>query len=164
MPRGTPGTIAVAAGDPGLMLGYLHAPEETRARYAPDGKWFLTGDLGEMDGSGAIAYLGRDDDMMNAGGFRVSPIEVETALAAHPQVAEAAAVEIAVKEGASIIAAFYAGEEIPEAELAAHAAGRLAHYKCPRLFVHCEALPKSPNGKLMRRKIRQDYETSHDQA
>ncbi|WP_138464915.1 class I adenylate-forming enzyme family protein [Poseidonocella sp. HB161398] len=164
VPRGTPGTIAVAADDPGLMLRYLNAAEETRARFTADGAWFLTGDLGEMDGSGAIAYLGRDDDMMNAGGFRVSPIEVETVLAHHPQIAEAAAVEVAAKEGASIIAAFYTGAPVPGDELAAYAAEHLARYKCPRLFVHLEALPKSPNGKLMRRKIRTDYETTHDQA
>ena len=59
------------------MLGYLGAPEATAEKFAGD--WFLTGDQGVMDADGQIAYLGRADDMMNAGGFRVSPIEVEHA-------------------------------------------------------------------------------------
>ena len=74
---------------------------------------------------------------MNAGGFRVSPAEVEAALLAHPGVAEAAAVERAVRAGVTVIAAFYVprGAPVPEeAELAAHCAARLARYKCPRMF------------------------------
>ena len=80
---GQPGTIAVHRSDPGLFLGYLNQPEETAARF--DGDWFLTGDVGRMTPDGAIAYEGRADDMMNAGGYRVSPVEVEEAMEAHPR-------------------------------------------------------------------------------
>ncbi|NBC97075.1 MAG: AMP-binding protein, partial [Deinococcus-Thermus bacterium] len=86
--RGTPGTLAVHAADPGLMIGYLDARSETEARFCGD--WFLTGDTASMQEDGAIAYLGRVDDMMNAGGFRVSPVEVEEALLAHPGIVEVA--------------------------------------------------------------------------
>ncbi|MFB1024557.1 MAG: class I adenylate-forming enzyme family protein, partial [Octadecabacter sp.] len=89
---GDTGQIAVHKSDPGLMLGYLNAPEETAARFSDN--WFLTGDIGRRLASGAIAYEGRVDDMMNAGGYRVSPIEVETALAQHPEIHEVAAVEL----------------------------------------------------------------------
>ena len=75
VPRGTPGVIAVHRTDPGLMLGYVGAPEATAAKYA--GEWFLTGDQGVMDEDDQVHYLGRADDMMNAGGYRVSPLEVE---------------------------------------------------------------------------------------
>jgi acyl-coenzyme A synthetase/AMP-(fatty) acid ligase len=75
VPRGAPGTLAVHRDDPGLFLGYLNQPEDTAARFAGD--WFLTGDTVSMADDGAITYLGRDDDMMNAGGYRVSPLEVE---------------------------------------------------------------------------------------
>ncbi|MFT5867722.1 MAG: acyl-coenzyme A synthetase/AMP-(fatty) acid ligase, partial [Gammaproteobacteria bacterium] len=102
---GDTGQITVHKSDPGLMLGYLNAPEETAARFSAD--WFLTGDIGRRLPSGAIAYEGRVDDMMNAGGYRVSPIEVETALAQHPEIHEVAAVELRVKSNASVIAAFY---------------------------------------------------------
>ncbi|WP_226898402.1 class I adenylate-forming enzyme family protein [Mangrovicoccus algicola] len=164
VPPGDTGQIALAADDPGLMLGYLGAPGETAARHSPDGQWFLTGDMGRMEADGAVAWLGREDDMMNAGGLRVSPREVETAMEAHPAIAEAAAVEIGVGPGTTVIGLFYAGDPVPEDELAGFAAQRLARYKCPRLFRHCDALPRNANGKLMRRQIRQDHETSHDPA
>ena len=67
----TTGIIAVHKSDPGLFLEYLNQPEETGRRF--DGDWFLTGDLGHADADGNITYLGRADDMMNAGGVRVSP-------------------------------------------------------------------------------------------
>mgnify|MGYP002630931036 FL=1 len=157
---GTPGVIAIHRSDPGLMLGYLDQPEESAARF--QGDWFLTGDIGVMDASGAIAYLGRNDDMMNAGGTRVSPVEVETALGTHPGIQEVAACEVRVKADASVIAAFWTGPApLSDTELAAFAAERLARYKCPRLFVRMDALPRGTNNKLLRRKLRQDWETAH---
>ena len=149
--------------DPGLMLGYLNAPEETAARFSDD--WFLTGDIGRRLASGAIAYEGRVDDMMNAGGYRVSPIEVETTLAQHPDILEVAAVELRVKSDASVIAAFYASTDvIVDTELAAHCAAHLAHYKCPRIFIRRDALPRGANNKLLRRALRSDWEAAHGQT
>lgn len=160
---GKSGQIAVHKSDPGLMLGYLDDPDTTAKAYLGD--WFLTGDIGTQTASGAIRYDGRRDDMMNAGGFRVSPIEVEAALAQHPDITECAAVEIAVKSDASVIAAFYtAPDVIDPIELAAHAATHLARYKCPRLFVHVQALPRGANNKLLRRKLRTDWEAEHGQT
>ncbi|KIC26689.1 MULTISPECIES: class I adenylate-forming enzyme family protein [unclassified Leisingera] len=146
------GTIAIHRSDPGLMLGYLGAPEETAARY--QGDWFLTGDQGAMSADGQIRYLGRSDDMMNAGGYRVSPIEVETALAAHPGITQAGAAAVEVKEDTYIIAAFYTGpEELKTEDLQAFASERLARYKQPRAYVHLDALPTGANGKLLRRAL-----------
>lgn len=155
VPRGAPGLLAVSSRDPGLMLGYWRRPTETAAAFR--GEWFLTGDRASMDPDGAIAYLGRADDLMNAGGYRVSPAEVEAALLAHPGIAEAAAIAEPVRDGVSIIAAYYVprAEPLPETELAAHCAARLARYKCPRRFVALEALPRSANGKLMRRALKE---------
>ncbi|MBV7379640.1 acyl-CoA synthetase [Maritimibacter dapengensis] len=154
VPRGAPGVLAVHASDPGLMLGYHGAEDETRARYR--GEWFLTGDMVEMATDGAITYLGRDDDMMNAGGYRVSPIEVEAAMTRHPGVHEAAAVEWQVKADAKVIACFYVPETdpVPDGDLSAHAEANLAHYKCPRRFIAVESLPKGANNKLLRRDLR----------
>ena len=151
--RGTPGMIAVHRSDPGLMLGYIGAPEETAARFAGD--WFLTGDQGAMDDTGEITYLGRGDDMMNAGGYRVSPLEVEAALADLPGIVEIGVTDIAIKEGVSIIAAFYVAEsELDEDALKAAAADRLARYKQPRAFVRVDALPRNPNGKVTRKALK----------
>jgi acyl-coenzyme A synthetase/AMP-(fatty) acid ligase len=156
VPIGQAGTIAVSSRDPGLMLGYLGAEEETKARYR--GEWFLTGDTGEMDDTGAIRYLGRADDMMNAGGFRVSPIEVETAMRLFPGLTDCAAVELQIRPDVTVIAAFYtANEPLPETELAAHAEATLARYKQPRMFMHRAELPRGANNKLLRKALRQDY-------
>ena len=152
--RGQPGVLAVHRSDPGLFLGYFGQDAETKARFAGD--WFLTGDTVSMDPDGAIRYLGRDDDMMNAGGYRVSPLEVEAAIARHPDAGEVAAIEIRVKADASVIAACYTGPATPEA-LQAHAETCLARYKQPRLFRPVAELPKNPNGKLNRRALRERF-------
>ncbi|WP_397542891.1 AMP-binding protein [Roseovarius salis] len=163
VPLGSEGTIAVHRSDPGLMLGYLGAPEATARKFS--GEWFLTGDQGLMTEDGAITYLGRADDMMNAGGFRVSPVEVEAVLNAHPGISQAAVTDIEVKEDARVIMAFYTGPEaLPEADLRAFASERLAGYKCPRAFFHVDALPTGANGKILRRELRPIYEARHGQA
>ena len=160
---GEEGTIAIHKSDPGLMLGYLGAPEAAAEKFAGD--WFLTGDQGMMDDDGQITYLGRADDMMNAGGFRVSPIEVENALMAHPGIAAVAVTDIEVKEDARVIMAFYTGTEtIDPAALDAFARERLAAYKAPRGYVHLDALPTGANGKILRRALRPIYEDRHGQA
>ncbi|WP_299741674.1 class I adenylate-forming enzyme family protein [uncultured Tateyamaria sp.] len=152
VPRGTPGTIAVHRSDPGLMLEYLHAPDDTAARF--DGNWFLTGDLGAMDEDGQITYLGRNDDMMNAGGYRVSPLEVEAALADAPGLTGVGATQIEVKPGVFIIVAFYtAAAPLDEDSLRAYVDTKLARYKHPRAYVHLPMLPTGANGKLVRRRL-----------
>ncbi len=163
VPRGDVGTIAIHRHDPGLMLGYLNQPQETAARY--QGDWFLTGDLATMDAAGAISYIGRADDMMNAGGHRVSPVEVEDALTAHPLISEAAACAVQVRTGVYVIAGFYvATDVIEEDELRDFAATRLATYKMPRLFIARDALPRGANNKLLRKVLRDEWETAHGQT
>ncbi len=158
VPRGTPGIMAVHRSDPGLMLGYLGAEKDTKNRFSGD--WFLTGDTVSMGPDSAIRFEGRSDDIMNAGGFRVSPIEVEAAMTLHPGVHEAACAEVAVKDDATVIACFYTPETGPvrSDELSAHAHAQLAHYKCPRLFIALEALPRGANNKLLRGTLRAQFE------
>ena len=157
------GQIAVHKSDPGLMLGYLNAPKDTAARFRAE--WFLTGDFGRRLPSGAIAYEGRVDDMMNAGGYRVSPIEVEAILSHYPDIFEVAVVELNVKSDASVIAAFYTSANVlADIELAAYCAAHLARYKCPRIFIRCKALPRGANNKLLRRTLRSEWEAEHGQT
>lgn len=168
---GEPGILSVSRRDQGLMLGYWGAEAETAERFT--GEWFLTGDLVSMAEDGALTYLGRADDMMNAGGVRVSPIEVETALNAHPAILQCAAVEVRVKANTTVIAVFYVAKgnveegKVEESKVETHdledfVARRLARYKCPRIYTRVDALPKGPNGKLLRRALRESYEA--DQA
>ncbi|WP_438989941.1 class I adenylate-forming enzyme family protein [Lentibacter sp.] len=150
--KGAVGQIAVHRSDPGLMLGYLGAAEDTAARYR--GEWFLTGDLGILSEDGQIHYQGRNDDMMNAGGYRVSPLEVEAALLSAPEAQQLTALavsDVEIKQDVRIIAAFYTSEaEIDEAALEAQAESRLAAYKRPKLYKRIDAMPLGPNNKLRR--------------
>ncbi|MGR3637327.1 MAG: class I adenylate-forming enzyme family protein [Shimia sp.] len=153
---GEEGTIAVHHTDPGLMLGYFGAPQDTADKYAGD--WFLTGDRGTMDGDSYITYAGRADDMMNAGGFRVSPIEIESALSRFPGITGVAAADVEIKTDVRVIAAFYTSDDdLDEAALNAFAQETLARYKQPRLFKRLDALPTNPNGKLSRRALRDQF-------
>ncbi|OAN97859.1 class I adenylate-forming enzyme family protein [Sulfitobacter geojensis] len=153
----TPGTIAIHRTDAGLMLGYLNDKKLTKSKF--DGDWFLTGDQGLMDEDGQITYLGRTDDMMNAGGFRVSPLEVEETLLAIPGVTGIGVTEVEIKKNTRVIAAFYtAAAPIKEYTLTDFATANLARYKQPRLYVHVDALPTSGNGKILRRQLRDSFE------
>lgn len=155
VPLGVEGSLAVSTRDPGLMLGYWRRDAETAAAFR--GEWFVTGDRARMEHGGTLTYLGRADDVMNAGGYRVSPQEVEAAMLAHPGVADCAAIEQAVRPGVTVIAAHYVPADGPLGQdaLARHCAGRLARYKCPKIFVATGALPRGANGKLMRRILRE---------
>lgn len=155
VPRGTPGQLAANSGDPGLMLGYLDGPAETDARLH-DG-WFLTGDLVQMSKDGALSYAGRADDQLNAGGYRVSPLEVEAALATFPGLTDLAVVEHTTASGATILVCHYTSAAPLDTDaLAAHADARLARYKQPRQYLHRATLPRGANGKLNRRILRQE--------
>ena len=152
----TTGIIAVHKSDPGLFLEYLDQPKETARRF--DGEWFLTGDLGQADEFGNITYLGRSDDMMNAGGIRVSPIEVERVLNDFDGITGSIVVELPVKSATSVIAAFYtSASPVDERALNTYLHINLARYKCPRQLTRIETLPTGANGKLLRRQLRDTW-------
>jgi len=143
------GEIAVHRSDPGLFLGYWG---EDRF----NSEWFATGDTADIDADGYVWCHGRIDDMMNAGGFRVSPLEVEKVLLLHPDIAEAGVREWRVSETASIIAAFVVprvGASVNEDAVLAFIKDRLAAYKCPKQIWFVPALPRTPNGKLNRKAL-----------
>jgi acyl-coenzyme A synthetase/AMP-(fatty) acid ligase len=146
------GLLAVHRSDPGLMLGYWNRPAEEAAAFR--GEWFIGGDLAEFDSDGFVWHRGRNDDIMNAFGYRVSPLEVEKALAAHPGVADVAVAERKVASDVRVITAFVvpkADRASDEAALLAHCAGHLASYKCPRKVVFVQEIPRTANGKVSRR-------------
>ena len=118
------------------------------------GEWFLTGDTVSMDRDGYVTYLGRNDDMMNAGGYRVSPIEVETAMMTCDGILQAAAAEVEIREGVTVIAGFYVGPDTLEDALVKICKQVLAKYKRPRMFVKINALPLGANNKIQRKVLR----------
>jgi acyl-coenzyme A synthetase/AMP-(fatty) acid ligase len=143
------GQLGVHTTDPGLMLGYWN--EEPLS-----GEWFATGDAAHIDDEGYVWHHGRMDDLMNAGGYRVSPLEVEAVLAQHPAVAEVAVKEHRVSESLSIILGFVVPKDgfAPEpSQLLAFASNRLAAYKCPKDIHLLAALPRTANGKIIRKAL-----------
>jgi acyl-coenzyme A synthetase/AMP-(fatty) acid ligase len=153
---GQVGLLAVHRSDPGLMLGYWNRPAEEAAAFR--GEWFIGGDLAEFDADGWVWHHGRNDDIMNAFGYRVSPLEVEKVLAAHPDVADVAVAERKVAADVSIIVAFVVpkADRAPgEAALLAHCAEHLAVYKRPRKIMLVREIARSANGKVSRRALPQ---------
>ena len=128
-----------------------------RRREVFRGEWFIGGDAGVMDEDGYVAHLGRANELMNAGGFRVSPLEVEQEIAKHPNVAEVAVAELAIRDGVSIIGAFVVPRDTGQANLADDlgelAAQSLAAYKRPREYVIVDHLPRTANGKVKRSEL-----------
>jgi acyl-coenzyme A synthetase/AMP-(fatty) acid ligase len=151
VPRGAAGELAVSTADPGLMRGYLGQP-------APDGPWFRTGDMAIMGRDGSVTHLGRKDDLLNAGGFRVSPAEVEAAFQCVPGLLASAAVSVEPTPGTTIIALFYeASCAIEAAALQQCAEKSLARWKQPRHYQHVDALPRTGTGKILRRGLAAAY-------
>ena len=153
------GEIAIHADDPGLALGYDDGP----LRRAGD--WVLTGDAGRRTPEGAIAYLGRTDDLITAGGYRISPLEIEAAFCALPGVEEAAAVTLRPAPDTTIIGAFVTGPApLDLARLKAQAGEVLADWKLPHHIEQVDRLPRGANDKLLRQRIAQDWNARHGHA
>lgn len=155
---GETGILATHRSGSGLMLGYHQRPGEEAAAFRGD--WFLTGDRAYADGDGNVFFAGREDDTINAGGFRISPLEIESALNAHEDVGESAAVGRELEPGKTIVQAFVAlkpgcgATQAKSAELLDWARQRLAPYKMPREVIFLRELPKTANGKLQRKELR----------
>ncbi len=117
--------------------------------------WYFTGDTGYVDADGDLFVTGRVDDMIITGGENVSPVEIESCLSLHPAVSEVAVVGLADERWGRIVAAFVKrGAPVSPEDLDRHCrASGLANFKRPRRYVFVEAIPKSPVGKLLRRKL-----------
>jgi 2-furoate---CoA ligase len=150
--------IALVAGDESFE-GYWRRPDAD-AKALRDG-WYFTGDTGFVDADGDTFVTGRVDDMIISGGENISPVEIESCLSLHAAVSEVAVVGLPDERWGKIIAAFIkasAAVEAGELDAFCRSSG-LAGYKRPRRYVFVEEIPKSPVGKLLRRKlVAGDYE------
>ena len=139
-----------------MMEGYLGcSPAE---HLAADG-FFLTGDLGKWDGDGNLILTGRAKLMIDVGGRKVNPLEVESVLAAHPQVGQCVVVAMPLEGSVTRLKALVtprsAAGAISAAELRRYVKQRLAAYKVPRVFEVRDQLPASPTGKILRHLIQE---------
>jgi len=149
----TPGYLYVQG--PSAATGYWQKPEATTAAFA-DG-WVRTGDVYTRSATDCWTFLGRNNDMIKAGGIWVSPAEVESVLIEHPDVLEAAVVGDRTTAGLETVVAFVvpaAGAVIDPAVLDAHCRSRVASFKRPREIVVVDELPKTATGKIKRYALR----------
>jgi acyl-CoA synthetase (AMP-forming)/AMP-acid ligase II len=134
-----------------VMRGYLD--DETATSEAVHDGWLRTGDLGELDARGNLRVLARRSDLIVSGGENVYPAEIEQALLAHPDVADALVVGVPDDRWGQVPLALVVLRHPGEPDLLAHLAERLARYKLPRIVVGPE-IPRLASGKPDRVTVR----------
>ena len=143
---------------PSLFLEYWKNPEETASVFRGD--WYLTGDQATRDADGYLWFVGRADDVIISGGYRIGPFEVESALLEHPAVMESAVVASPDPDRGSIVKAFVKLRDGAErstelaTELQEHCKRITAPYKYPREIEFIDELPKTVSGKIRRVELR----------
>ncbi|XVQ07704.1 class I adenylate-forming enzyme family protein [Spirillospora sp. CA-255316] len=141
---------------PSVMSGYLNRPEATAETF--EGGWLHTGDLLVRTHDGALRFVDRKKYLIKTGGENVYPLEVEAALATHPDVAEACVIGVPDDRWGETVKAFvvpHPGRTPDRAALDTHCQSRLARYKRPRLieFIDARDVPRSTTGKVIRSEL-----------
>jgi acetyl-CoA synthetase len=162
---GSPGELAIDthASPAYWFRGYFHDPERTAERFRCGERYYLTGDAVRMEQSGLAFFASRADDVITSSGYRVGPFEVESALMAHPEVAEVAVIGTPDPLRVEAITAYIVltTDVRPEPQLVedlqAFVKTRLAKHLYPRRVVFVEALPRTPSGKVRRTELRKDW-------
>ncbi len=158
-PVGEPGILAIKKTDPGLFKEYWNKQEKTAASFKKD--WFLTGDVLYQDEEGYYWFSGRDDDLIMASGYRISPFEVESAIISHPDALECAVVASPDEIRGVIVKAFIILHDKNKAsdslivDIQNHCKKVAAPYKYPREIEFVEELPKTQSGKIKRKELRE---------
>ena len=143
---------------PNVFQGYWRMPEKTAAEFKADG-FFITGDLGKIDGEGYVHIVGRGKDLIITGGYNVYPKEVENEIDALPGVVESAVVGIVHPDfGEGVTAVVVGGANVPdEATILRTLEARLARYKCPKRVLFVEELPRNAMGKVQKNVLRDTH-------
>lgn len=148
------GDIAVKRGAPSMMLEYWQRPEATADKFR--GEWMLTGDRGQQDGPD-IRFVGRDDDVITSGGYRIGPAEIEDCLLTHPDVATVGVVGKPDTLRTEIVKAYVVpkpGRQPDASSLQAFVKEKLASYSYPREIEFLDALPMTVTGKVIRKELK----------
>ena len=152
------GELALRPGWPSMFRGYLNEDERYKKCFA--GGWYLTGDMATKDSDGYFWFVGRADDVIKSAGHLIGPFEVESALLAHPAVAEAAAIGVPNPVAGEVVKAYvslrpgHTADEALMKELMAHARKKLGPAVAPRQIAFSEGLPRTRSGKIMRRLLK----------
>jgi len=167
VPIGIPGELYI--GGDQVALGYLHRPELSAEKFVadpfsnrPNARLYRTGDRVRFLADGKLEYLGRTDDQVKWRGFRIEPGEIETTLAMHDQILQAAVMLREDSPGNKRLVAYLvpdADQVIDPATIRAYAKARLPDHMVPSLFVTLTAMPLTPSGKIARRLLPEPLST-----
>ncbi len=144
-----------------LLSGYYDAPDKTAVAF--DGGWFHSGDLATVDEDGYMTVVDRKKDMIKTGGENVASREVEEAIYRLPQVSEVAVIGLPDPkwiEAVSAVVVVKSGQRLDAQVLVAHCQEHLAGFKVPKHVFFCDALPKNPSGKILKRELRLQYQST----
>ncbi|TCP49983.1 acetyl-CoA synthetase [Tamaricihabitans halophyticus] len=162
LPPGQVGRLAIDTSQSPLLWfpGYQGQPDRTAERFTADKRWYLTGDTAAQDADGRLYFSSRDDDVIIMAGYRIGPFEVESVLARHELVAEAAVVGAPDELRGEVLVAYVvlragaqASSEL-EQELQQLVKREYAAHAYPRTVHMVDELPKTPSGKIQRFKLR----------
>lgn len=146
---GADGVGEIVVRGPNVIDGYENNPEANAASFVNG--WFRTGDQGKIDASGYLSLTGRIKELINRGGEKISPVEVDDVLLRHPAVAEAISFAAPSKTyGEEVHAAIVLKSEVSHHELRKHCTDFLSDFKIPAKFHFLEEIPRGATGKLQR--------------
>jgi acyl-CoA synthetase (AMP-forming)/AMP-acid ligase II len=154
LPAGERGEVVIKG--PNVIRGYENNPE-ANAKSFVDG-WFRTGDQGFLDEQGYLTLVARIKELINRGGEKISPREIDEVLLTHPSVAEAVCFGVPHQTwGEEVAAAVVVRENVTESELLAYCKERLADYKRPKQIHITDAIPRTATGKIQRGVVAKAY-------
>ncbi len=158
---GVVGEVCLKASTEALRFEYYKDPGKTTASYRGD--HFTLGDVGYLDDDGHLFLTDRSTNLIISGGVNIYPAEIEAELLAHPAVGDVAVIGVPDAEWGEIVLAVVelqpaiAPSEVLARELIEHCRAHMAHFKCPRRVDFVDQLPRNDNGKLYKRRLRDEY-------
>jgi len=140
-----------------LFKEYWNRPEATAEAF--DQGWFRTGDIGEIDSEGYLYIRDRIKDMIISGGENIYPAEIESVIIGMPGVGEVAVIGLPDEKWGEIVCAIVVGDasKVGEQQVIEFCGARLARYKLPKKVLRVDAIPRNPAGKILKRKLREQY-------
>lgn len=157
LPIGEIGEIVVRG--EGVMQGYWKQDEKTKSVIDNEG-WYYTGDMGKLDQNGYLYVMDRSKDMIVSGGENIYPAEVENVIYRHPGVQLCAVIGIPDEKYGEAVAAFIVpkkGHKLTGEEIIQICKEHIASYKKPKRIIFSKSLPMSPQGKILKRKLREKF-------
>ncbi|HWP47322.1 MAG TPA: acyl--CoA ligase [Candidatus Limnocylindrales bacterium] len=151
---GQPGEVVIQGAN--VIQGYENNPEANISSFV--NRWFRTGDQGVLDGDGYLRLIGRIKELINRGGEKISPREIDEVLLTHPAVTEAVCFGVPHPTwGEEVAAAVVLQQQVSESDLLRYCQDRLADFKCPKKIYLVDSIPRTATGKIQRRAVAEAF-------